>query len=662
MDGGGRWNAAESSNAGNDRIRQPKAAAQKSQNPNAFLRASPSHPPHCIATAQRPPTVTHHTLDSSHPHTTTARPQEGATLVCQGLGVLCSGRVWCRPMSRGYIMKHDLHIVLETLVGEALKERPDDPLVFIATKLMAMRDVPPMMGELLKDVVKEKVTSDDDCRKFIQRHVGSEGSSLNGSMNNAGRATSTDHLALSDNSLSPTSPGAQGPAPRTGPGRKMIISARACSVCGRDDRPGDQRKSGFKCFECVGIPSNPQYKKEIEEAQKLLKGRDEEGQFALNEYRIITTIGQGSYGKVRLCVHNKSNQNYAIKFLSKDKLSKKIMSGNPNADGKEGIKKIREEIAIMKQLQHPNIIQIYGTMESDTEIMIVMEHLEGQIYPSTYPAQPLPLRRLKRYIVGIAHGLQFLHDKLIIHRDIKPDNILLDKKDNVKLADFGVSAFAAEGEVGLMVEGFAGSPFFMPPEYFGNTEGSVEGPGGDVWSFGITLYAMAMGNLPPFKGSNLNDLGESIVSTEIEFNHESELLNDMMRRMLQKDPQKRATIDRILHHDLLMDVRIVKGHPVETVELSLKYNEERGSIDEIGPDSNGDMEGADILCNFMESSKQHFQIIQGNPYEVTLYDLARDPRRQKRHVNPGAPIPSVTSQTKIVEEDWDSDDVDDEGF
>eukprot|EP00754_Rhynchopus_humris_P049617 Rhum_TRINITY_DN8497_c0_g1::Rhum_TRINITY_DN8497_c0_g1_i1::g.28243::m.28243/K07359/CAMKK2; calcium/calmodulin-dependent protein kinase kinase 2 len=587
-------------------------------------------------------------------------------------------------MSRGYIMQHDLHIVLETLVGEALKERPEDPLIFIAGKLMGMRDAPPMLSDVLRDVVSQKLTTDTECEEFLRERLGASRAG-----DAAAAAAAQDPSTPADGgALSPrsTADGLSSPKPsspaqpmgavtstttpeaaRTGSGvksRKQItINARACSVCGRDDRPGEQRKNGFKCKECIGLPSNPLFKKQIEEAQELLKGRDEDGQFALNDYRIITNIGQGAYGKVRLCVHNKSNQNYAVKFLSKEKLAKKMAGGNPNADSKEGIKQIREEIAIMKALQHPNIIQIYGTMESDTEMMIVMEHLAGQIFTNNYPAEPLPLRKLKRYIVGIANGLQFLHDKLIVHRDIKPDNILLDHNDNVKLADFGVSAFAPEGEDGLMVSGFAGSPFFMPPEQFadaGNdTKSSVDGIAGDVWSFGVTLYAMAMGNLPPFKGNNITELGASIASTDIEFDHENDLMNDVLRRMLEKKPQERITIDQLIHHDLLRDVRIVKGHPVETIELSLKYDPELAQVKEIGPDTAGDLEGADILCEFLRKSKEHFQIIQGNPYEVTLYDLARDPRRQTRTK---APVVEQKPADKIVEEDWDSDDVEEECF
>eukprot|EP01059_Diplonema_ambulator_P022194 TRINITY_DN3720_c0_g2_i1.p1 TRINITY_DN3720_c0_g2~~TRINITY_DN3720_c0_g2_i1.p1 ORF type:complete len:532 (+),score=211.70 TRINITY_DN3720_c0_g2_i1:46-1641(+) len=518
--------------------------------------------------------------------------------------------------AKEYIRAHGVHLALEKLTGEVLEKKPADPLVYIALRLLEDRGLP------------AGVLSEEKLTKILD-------------------LTPDEALEVLGKKEAPKRPS-----------RKQVISARACCVCGRDDRPGLQRSKGFKCHECVGIPSNPVYAKEIEEANKLIKGRDEEGGFTLNDYRIITTIGQGAYGRVRLCVHNKSQQTYAVKFLSKTLLMKKIASGNPMKD--DGLKKIREEIKIMKQLQHPNIIQIYGTMESESELMIVMEHLEGQIYPSTYPATPIPLRKLKRYLVGIAQGLQFLHDKGIIHRDIKPDNILLDRKDNVKLADFGVSAFAAECSEGLMVTGFAGSPFFMPPEAFsteGGNNAKLEGPATDIWAFGVTLYTMAHGKLPPFTGSNVADLGKSIASTTIEFKHESAELNEVLSKMLEKNPADRATLDFVLHHDLVRDIRIVKGHPVETVELGLEYDKVTKNI-HIVPDEQGDAEGGGILSSFMEQSKRYFQIIQGNPYEVTLYDLARDPRRQARSQPPETRHSQQEGQITI--EDWQDSDVEEE--
>lgn len=442
--------------------------------------------------------------------------------------------------------------------------------------------------------------------------------------------------------------------------KQKQISARACTVCGRDDRPGEQRAKGFKCHECVGIPSNPLFVKQIEEAQKVIKGRDEEGGFVMNEYTLLLMLGQGSYGKVRLCEHNISKQLYAVKCLSKLSICKAYMSGNPTANREDGLKAIRDEIKIMKKLEHPNIIRIYGTMESDSEMMVVMEYLEGgPVYPSEFPATPMTLRKFKRVMVGISKGLDFLHNNNIIHRDIKPDNILCDKRGNVKLADFGMSA-EAEGET-AQVKGFAGSPMFMAPELFDEAANSVAGEPSDIWSFGITAYAMALGDLPPnFTQSNVQELGTSIRETEIPFTHSDERVNSLLRIMLTKDPSERATIQQIVDHELLQDVRIIKGHPVENVELSLQWDKASETI-KLGADQSGDTEGKETLAKFFTDSKDQFQIISVNPYEVSLYDISRDPRRKTREKEKPKDD-TAADALEIEEEDWDSDDLEEEGM
>ena len=106
-------------------------------------------------------------------------------------------------------------------------------------------------------------------------------------------------------------------SPSSGKSRKTrTITARACVVCGRDDRAGEVRAKGFKCHECVGLPSNQHFVREID-TDALVKGRDEDGLFVINDYTIIKNLGKGAYGKVRLCSHNHSNQSYAVKCLAK---------------------------------------------------------------------------------------------------------------------------------------------------------------------------------------------------------------------------------------------------------------------------------------------------------------------------------------------------------
>ena len=491
---------------------------------------------------------------------------------------------------RAYIRKHDLHIALENLVGEALKERPEDPLVFIALRLLQLK-MPPAAEKLVSEVIKQQPKTDDECRKLF------------GDISKDAKVTSETHVPPTESEMIAGK-------------KKIYISARHCVVCGKDDRAGQTRKSGFKCNDCVGIPRDERYVVRIDEDEDLVKGKDDEGFFALNNYRILGNIGQGAYGKVRHAFHTISNQAYAIKFLSKINIAKKFASGNPNLR-EEGIKKIREEIEIMKRLSHPNILQIIGTMENEEELMIITDYLAGgQIFPSNYPATPIPLGKLKRYIVGISQGLQYLHSKGVVHRDIKPDNILLDGNDNVKLADFGVSSFGSTCDDGtILVKGFAGSPYFMPPEQFDdeNSDKGVEGPATDMWSFGVTLYAMSFGSLPPFTGGNILDLGQSVKTTEIPINHECHLLNDFIGKLLDRDPTTRMSVTQVMKHELLRDIRIVKGQPVETVEVGLMWEDEKVSV---GPDARGDMIGADTFKKFMSDSKDQFQIIQGNSYEV----------------------------------------------
>eukprot|EP01062_Namystynia_karyoxenos_P064667 TRINITY_DN576_c0_g5_i1.p1 TRINITY_DN576_c0_g5~~TRINITY_DN576_c0_g5_i1.p1 ORF type:complete len:578 (+),score=153.40 TRINITY_DN576_c0_g5_i1:89-1822(+) len=562
---------------------------------------------------------------------------------------------------RLYIRRHGVHVTLEELVGDMLRLRPPDPLAYIAMRLLSLRGVSQEMEKVL-EVCIERKTIDDQFREVIRPLIGLPADGAEGASSSA---NSRQQVALGASTVSaPSLADSQGPGRGSGTiaaRKQKQISARACTVCGRDDRPGEQRAKGFKCHQCVGLPSNPYYVKQIEEAQKVFKGRDEEGGFVMNDYTIMAQLGQGSYGKVRLCEHNLSKQLYAVKCLSKANIIKAFCSGNPTANREDALKSIREEIKIMKKLEHPNIIRIYGTMESDSELMIVMEYLEGgQVFPSSFPAPPLKVRKLKRIIVGIAKGLDFLHNNGVIHRDIKPDNILTDKRGNVKLADFGVST-EAEGATG-QVTGFAGSPAFMAPELFEESASAIEGEPTDVWSFGITVYCMTFGHLPKSFASttNVQELGASIRKTEIVFNHSCELLNDLLSRMLDKDPHQRATLPQICDHELLKDVRIVKGHPVETVELSMKWDEPTGTIT-LGCSSDGDPEGCETMKRFMRESKDQFQVITVNPYEVSLYDISRDPRRRVQEKAPAKPAKPKPG-SRIEEEDWDSDDLEEEGM
>eukprot|EP00756_Hemistasia_phaeocysticola_P001650 Hpha_TRINITY_DN11159_c1_g1::TRINITY_DN11159_c1_g1_i1::g.28021::m.28021/K07359/CAMKK2; calcium/calmodulin-dependent protein kinase kinase 2 len=426
---------------------------------------------------------------------------------------------------------------------------------------------------------------------------------------------------------------------------EKLIGARACVVCGRDDMPGEERKSGFKCFGCVGIPSNPHFVKQLESGL-LKKGRTTDGDFVVNDYTIIKELGRGAFGKVRLVMHNKSNQAYAAKVLPKSALKMRMMPTRTGQTMSDPLQRAKEEVMIMAKLKHANVIQIYGTMENDCELMIIMEYLErGAVFTSSYPAEPLALPKLQRYCTGIARGLQYLHDHGVIHRDIKPDNILLDARDNVKLADFGVSSqVGGDDEETATITGFTGTPHFMPPEAFDSD--SREGEPTDVWAFGVTAYAMSFGKLPPWgRVKQLASLCEAIRAADVPYGHRCPLVDHLLRKMLNKKPEKRINVDGILQHPLFATIRIVKGQPVENVEVALDWDKEAGVLKvtpceeedyggtrELDPATGQpllDLAGMEMFTDFFDQSQSRFQITQGNEYSITLYDVRRDPRRDR---------------------------------
>ena len=329
------------------------------------------------------------------------------------------------------------------------------------------------------------------------------------------------------------------------------ISRRACVVCGRDDLPGEKRSKGYKCHGCVGLPSDPHLVAVADDNQWVRKGRDTDGSLVVNDYTLITPLGAGAFGKVYLCTHNTSNQPYAVKIIDKRKFNrscalKALSEHAESASTRDPLAQVKAEVSILRKLDHPNIIHSIGFMETDTELLILTEYMEGgQIYPSVYPATPMRVGLLQCHAVGIASGLEYLHDRKIAHRDIKPENILLDGRGHVKLADFGVSSQTDMSGECFLITGFAGTPSFMPPEAFdpSTSAGLFEGEATDCWSFGVTMYTMAFGRLP-FTSTGVRDLAEEIRTRapDLHFSHASSDLNNLLSEMVCVDPLKRITM------------------------------------------------------------------------------------------------------------------------
>ncbi|XP_048522106.1 probable serine/threonine-protein kinase DDB_G0279405 [Dendroctonus ponderosae] len=279
----------------------------------------------------------------------------------------------------------------------------------------------------------------------------------------------------------------------------------------------------------------------------------------LNQYKLLDSIGQGSYGVVKLAYNQEDDTHYAMKILSKKKLFKKAgMFGRmppPKKDSKPNsspvnhpLDKVYREIAILKKLDHPNIVKLVEVLDDPDEdhLYLAFELLDrGQVL-EVPTEQPLDEEKAWNYFRDVVLGIEYLHFQRIIHRDIKPANLLLNDEDRVQITDFGVcNEFHGTD---AFLSSTAGTPAFTPPEALGEERSSgFSGKCTDIWAMGITLYAFVYGRVP-FHDENVIGLYSKIRHQPVEFPENPALsaeLKNLISKMLVKDPSKRITIAEI---------------------------------------------------------------------------------------------------------------------
>ncbi|KAI0901938.1 Pkinase-domain-containing protein [Annulohypoxylon nitens] len=306
---------------------------------------------------------------------------------------------------------------------------------------------------------------------------------------------------------------------------------------------------------------------------------DGRSQQAINQYIIKEEIGRGSYGAVHLATDQFGTE-YAIKEFSKLRLRKraqsnilrrpggarplgpgrslfsahkKQLSHHEIAEAKDALFLIREEIAIMKKLNHPNLVQLIEVLddpENDSLYMVLEMCKKGVVMKVGLDEQADPYNdeQCRLWFRDLILGIEYLHSQGVVHRDIKPDNLLLTDDDVLKIVDFGVSEMFEKPEH-MMTSKSAGSPAFLSPELCQVRHGDVSGTAADVWSMGVSLYCLKYGKLP-FKRDNILDMLEAIRLEELQIPVENEDPNfvDLITKILDKNPETRLTLREIRNH------------------------------------------------------------------------------------------------------------------
>jgi len=262
-------------------------------------------------------------------------------------------------------------------------------------------------------------------------------------------------------------------------------------------------------------------------------------------------LGKGTYGTVHKGVRKSDKLRVAVKVLKK----KHILAKHTL------VEKLQREVSIMKQCEHENIVKFYDVAISKTFVFIVIEYMPGGdlLEYLNYRGRPINAEYTSRYMRQSLTGLQYLHGMGVAHRDIKPENLLLSAdRQTIKLADFGLSHQATPENP--MFFTMCGSLTHIAPEVFKQKgyDNRV-----DIWALGVVLFVMLSVSYP-FQDDNRNKLIEKILAGVIDFDAdpiwENAPLNakDLIRLMLNTDPDSRITLEQCLDHQFINPNRVGK--------------------------------------------------------------------------------------------------------
>lgn len=271
-------------------------------------------------------------------------------------------------------------------------------------------------------------------------------------------------------------------------------------------------------------------------------------------YVFQKVLGHGQFGTVREATSLISQQQVAVKSISKEKAGTNLHL-------------LRRELEIMRLLDHPNVIKYFETYEDEKYIHIVMELCTGgDLFDKLIALGSLSERHAAEILTSLLLAVSHLHSLGICHRDLKPENFLFETSVPdalVKIIDFGLSLKHANG---AEMNSLVGTPYFLAPEVL---QGKY-GPKCDVWSLGVVLYVLLSGKLP-FEGTTRKDLFTAISSTKLDFSEPiwdgiSHLAQNLLLQMLTKRPSDRISISEAIDHPWFQSQ---KGENAPTVSPSV---------------------------------------------------------------------------------------------
>lgn len=280
----------------------------------------------------------------------------------------------------------------------------------------------------------------------------------------------------------------------------------------------------------------------------------------LFHFVLLRVVGKGAFGRVRIVQHKQTKELYALKYIDKSRCSKM-----------KAVSNIIQERRLLEDVDHPFVVNMRYAFQDDENCFFVLDlMLGGDLRFHLDRLKVLPEETIQLYVAEIASGLSYLHHKKIVHRDIKPDNILLDAKGHAHITDFNVAVYHPEDR---LLSNVAGSKAYMAPEILlrkGYTYGV------DWWSLGVMVFELAFGRRP-FHGRKTGDLTHSICRGTLKFPHDAETKFSVdglvaLREFLERDPKHRVGCRVGRSHELdeiksLAWLKAIDWEKLETKEI-----------------------------------------------------------------------------------------------
>lgn len=364
-----------------------------------------------------------------------------------------------------------------------------------------------------------------------------------------------------------------------------------------------------------------------------------EGETTIGNYLFLRVLGHGAFAAVYKAQNIISKTYVAIKVITKASIA-----------AEDAKTRFNREVFLLREMRHPFISEFFEQLEDETNHYLVIEYVEnGNLldFINTNGRITEPVAR--RYFSQLIYVLEYLHfEKKVAHRDLKAENVMLDKFNNIRVIDFGLSNQFLNTQ---NLETACGSPAYAAPEM---VKGNPYTKAADIWSSGILLYSMVAGRLP-YDDNDTQRLLQKIVYTDVHYpGFMSPALVDLLRKMLSKNPDTRITIERIKEHYWFSqtEYELLTGERMKQA-LQLQSSVDREVIDQmasLGIDLHSLPE--QIICNDFNSNTALYRMLAKEKLAKTVNEISQSLKTNGQKAQPKmtkiAFPPSMNSPQKVV--------------